>query len=76
MAALIGVTDHAVVRWIERAHGIDIRALRRQIVSRVERSVDLTERIDPHGNVTVVLDGVRYVVRDHRVVTILPALGR
>lgn len=76
MTQLIGVTDHAVVRWIERAHGFDIAAIRRQIVGKVTRSVDLAERLDERGNVTVVLDGVRYVVRDHRVVTILPTLGR
>ena len=76
MSQMIRVTDHAVVRWIERAHGIDVAAIRRQIVSKVTRSVDLAEQLDERGNVTVVLDGVRYVVRDHRVITILPALGR
>jgi len=73
MSQLISVTDHAVVRWIERAHGIDVPAIRRQIVGKVTRSVDLAEQLDERGNVTVVLDGVRYVVRDHRVITILPA---
>lgn len=76
MSPPIGVTDHAVVRWIERAYGIDVPAIRRQIVGKVTRSVDLAERLDERGNVTVVLEGVRYVVRDHRVITILPALGR
>ncbi|MCX5497305.1 hypothetical protein OSH11_21590 [Kaistia dalseonensis] len=76
MSRLIGVTDHAVVRWIERAHGVDVPAIRQQIIGHVARGVDITERMDPRGNVTVVLDGVRYVVRNHTVVTILPALGR
>lgn len=66
----ISVTDHAVLRLLERAHNIDIAEIRKRIVERVARAVDLAASLDGEGTVTVVKDGFRYVVKAGTVVTI------
>ena len=52
----IHVTDHAVVRYLERVGGFQIEELRRQIAER------LATRIMPH-DCSVLIDGHRYVLR-------------
>ncbi|WP_336802006.1 hypothetical protein [Kaistia sp. MMO-174] len=66
----ISVTDHAVLRFMERVHDLDIDAIRQRIAERVERSVELATSLDGEGTVTVVKDGFRYVVKGGTVVTI------
>lgn len=68
----IAVTDHAVLRFMERAHNLDIEAIRTRIAQRVERAVDLAASLDGEGTVTVVHERCRYVVKAGTVVTILP----
>jgi hypothetical protein len=34
----VRVTDHALVRWLERVHGIDVEALRRKMLDEALRS--------------------------------------
>ncbi|HEY9212080.1 MAG TPA: hypothetical protein VIQ29_04405 [Ancylobacter sp.] len=58
------VTDHAVLRYLERAEGINIEAIRRLIEKKVARGVDA-------GAVGVLVDGVRFVLRGDSVVTVL-----
>lgn len=57
------VTDHAIIRYLERVEGVDIEGLRREIGRRVERGIEL-------GASGVVLDGVCYKLRDGEVCTI------
>lgn len=59
------VTDHAVLREIERVHGIDVEMIRKHIAKRVARAV-------AQGACGVLSDGVRYIIRGGRVVTVLP----
>lgn len=58
------VTDHAVLREIQRVHGLDVEGIRRAIARKVARGME-------KGAVGVLVDGVRYVLRDGRVVTVL-----
>lgn len=60
------VTDHALVRFIERQHGMDIEAMKKAIVSPSVRMAALM------GEGTVISDKVYIVVKDHTIVTCLP----
>lgn len=59
------VTDHAVLREIERVHGIDVEKIRKHIAKRVAGAV-------AQGACGVLSDGVRYIIRGGSVVTVLP----
>jgi hypothetical protein len=62
----VRVSDHAVLRYLERVGGFDIEALRRDIRDRVYKAA-------ASGASAVVIDGFRYCIRfDHeggRVIT-------
>ena len=58
------VTDHAVLRHLERAQGVDVEAVRREIARTVARGAE-------RGAVGVLINGLRYVLRGGRVVTVL-----
>ena len=65
----IQVTDHAVVRYLERVHGVDIEGLRR----RIGRIADLAaEETVP---CRVLSDGMAYQISGGRVVTVICAQG-
>ncbi len=49
----IGVSDHAVLRWLERVEGFDVRAIKRRIRKAVARAVS-------HGAPKTRLDGVEF----------------
>lgn len=76
MKPTIGVTDHACLRWMERAYNLDIPALRRRLAEKVERAIAQRDRIDKDGRVVVVVDGMRFVVEGRTIVTVTPARGR
>jgi len=59
------VSDHALLRWLERAHGIDVDGIRAQL----EREASPAAEI---GAAYVWIDGVKAVLRDGVVVTCLP----
>ena len=65
----VQVSDHAVLRYLERAGGFEIEALRQAIAGRVARTV-------LPGAHSVVIDGLRYLVRKGPdgvvVVTVVP----
>jgi Asp-tRNA(Asn)/Glu-tRNA(Gln) amidotransferase C subunit len=61
------VTDHAVLRYIERVLGFDVEAIRTRIMSKTVRDAIRARA----GAVTV--DGYRYELRAGAVVTIMPA---
>jgi uncharacterized protein YlxW (UPF0749 family) len=58
------VSDHAVVRYLERAMGFDIDAVRDAILT------DLVKSAMAAGVVSVTQDGVKLVIRDNRVITV------
>ena len=59
------VTDHAVLRHLELVEGVDIAALRRAIGAKVDAAGE-----DHDGFTAVLIDGLRYRVRDGAVVTV------
>lgn len=62
----IDVTDHAVVRWIERVGGIDIGELRRTIAAEVRPYINA-------GAYSAAVAGVRFVLdpRTRAVITVM-----
>lgn len=60
------VSDHAMLRYLERVVGIDVDLHRRDVERRVARAVEL-------GACGLISDGFRYVISDFRVTTVTPA---
>lgn len=60
------VTDHAVLRYMQRAEGVDVEAKRKEIARLVQNGVDQ----DACG---VIRDGLRFVLVDASVVTVQEA---
>lgn len=59
------ITDHAMLRYLERVVGIDVAAHRREVEQRVATAVDL-------GACALVREGFRYRIDDIRVTTVVP----
>lgn len=67
----LAITDHAMLRYLERVGGLDVPALRTAIAASLARASATAETIGV-ADYTVVAHGVRYVVRQGNVVTVLP----
>jgi hypothetical protein len=65
------VSDHAVLRFLERVHGLDIEAVRAEIAWRAERGAAAAEVIG-EMQYRIVWPGFTLVVRGERVVTVIP----
>ncbi|MBP1852706.1 hypothetical protein [Rhizobium halophytocola] len=59
------VTDHAVLRYLERRHGLDVASIREQIARACIDGVR-------YGATGVTHDGVKFVLQQERVVSCLP----
>lgn len=64
----VRVSDHAVLRYLERVHGIDIEVLRREIGAQVDRARDAVPLVGMNG---AVIDGMVYRLVDDTVVTVM-----
>lgn len=67
--AEITVTDHAVLRYIERVHGVDVEGIRSNLVNR--KMVEKISRLKGEGE-WVLQNGYRFVFRNFTLVTIKP----
>lgn len=67
----VRVSDHALIRFLERAAGLDVEALRLTIGASLGRSIEAAGKLGV-SDITVVADGLIYVVRNGTVVTIMP----
>lgn len=56
------VTDHAVLRYLERVKGIDIDAVRNELGQVVDTAVRM-------GAGAAVVDGIKYVLNERTIVT-------
>lgn len=65
------VTDHALLRWLERVYGLDLDALRERIVE-VPGMHDAVRL----GATRVPVDGLVYCFEGNSLVTICPRVGR
>ncbi len=57
------ISDHAVLRFLECCHGLDVEAIRAEIRNSVQTGVR-------YGAAAVIADGVKYVLREETVVTV------
>ena len=64
------VTDHALVRYLERSEGIDMEALRVSVADALTRAHDAASSIGV-ANYLVLVDELCFIVRGCRVITIL-----
>lgn len=60
----VRVSDHAVLRYLERAHGLDVEAVRRHLAGRVATGVRL-------GAIAVTVESVKLLLREDVVVTVV-----
>jgi predicted nuclease with TOPRIM domain len=61
----IHITDHALLRYVERVFGIDVDAVRREILTDgVARCIEL-------GASTITVKGIQFRVRDRSIVTVI-----
>lgn len=65
MTRRIEITDHAVLRYMERVLGVDVAAVRAEIRARVR----LAEAHE--GAEAVLADGVRFAIEGNAVVTVM-----
>lgn len=61
------VTDHAVLRYLERVEGLDLEAVRNRILSDAVLQAMIMRATSVHGH------GFKLVIQDFTVVTTLPA---
>lgn len=66
------VTDHAVIRWLERVHGMDIEAVRRAILAEGRGTWLAAGATAIHANQI----GVTLVAEKGRVITVKPQSKR
>ena len=71
----IRVSDHALVRFLERAGELDVPAVRRAIADSLDRSIRAAEMVGA-CDFQIHADGLIYVVCDSVLVTIKPAGAR
>lgn len=67
---MLDVSDHALLRFLERAHGLQVEAMRAELAGRLDRAATAAEKLGPE-QYHVTLDGLRFVVRLGKVTTIL-----
>lgn len=61
----VPVTDHAVIRYLERVQGFDVEAVRREIRRKVSLVLE-------HPTATgILIDGFRYVLAQGAVISII-----
>jgi len=70
----VRVSDHALVRFLERTGALDAEALRASIEDSLQRAVDRACVLRA-SQFEIVADGLRYVVRGTSVVTVLVDYG-
>lgn len=64
------ISDHALVRFLERAGGLDIDAVRAAMAEGLGRAVGMAEELRAE-RYTIVVGGLRYVVERGTLVTVL-----
>lgn len=68
------VTDHALLRFLERAGGMDVEGLRDALSTSLARATRAAQQIGG-GHYQIIADELIYVMRDNRLITVLPDGG-
>lgn len=63
-ADLSSITDHALLRWLERVHGIDIDFFRQALLDETRDYIEI-------GATAVRKDGVTYIFKNGRLITVI-----
>lgn len=71
---VLRVTDHALVRFLERAGGFDVQGLRTSIQASLNRAVAAADEIGT-STFTVRADGLLYIIKSGALITILEDRG-
>lgn len=66
---VLHVSDHALVRYLERVVGVNVDGLRARIIKRANVAA-------VHGADAVTIEGVRYCIRNGVVTTVTPPRGQ
>ena len=72
---MIRVTDHALVRFLERSGALDVEQLRALIASSLERGRRAAERAGI-ADYTITVDGLKYIVVNGDLITVLDGAMR
>ena len=69
------MTDHALVRWLERTGAMDTEAMRALLAASLERAAKAAAVLD-QAKYLILADGMVFVVQDAKVITVMPDDGR
>lgn len=69
MSAPVKITDHAMLRYLERVVGFDFSGFRDTLERRLQPAIDA-------GAGVAKIDDTTFIISDNRVVTVLPEGGR
>jgi hypothetical protein len=64
------VSDHALLRFMERAGDIDVDGLRAGLARSLTRAIAVGDKLNA-SDYRIVVDGLIYVVRDNVITTVL-----
>ncbi len=70
-----GVTDHALVRWLERSGALDVEAIRGMLARSLGTAGRAAEALGV-GRYLILADGLVYVIENGTLVTVLEDDGR
>ena len=70
----IRMTDHALLRWLERAGLVDVEALRSAIEARLERGHHAALSVGAH-RYTIIAHGLVYAVKGNSITTVMTDAG-
>lgn len=65
------VSDHAVLRYLQRAHGVDVEGIRRDLGRRVDQAVGRMEFAAPTDCSAAHIDGMTLILKGRVVITVL-----
>ncbi len=63
------ITDHAIVRYLQRVLGYDVEGIRKEMLTKVPS--DYLKSVEP-GFLKIDVDGFQYVIRDNIIISVVP----
>lgn len=63
------ITDHAVVRYLERVVGVDVEACKKEMLSKLPKDLQPSDKVE---FVKISADGLQYVIRDNLIISVTP----
>jgi hypothetical protein len=74
MSRTIRITDHALLRWLERSGALDVEVVRAMLAASLARGMAAGAELGT-ANFAIVADGLIYKVRDGKLVTVVEDSG-